>query len=318
MCIIIAKNKIGRLPTEEELKRSFEYNGDGAGFMYVDNGKVVIDKGYMNLESFLKHYKSLLVKYDNFNNKCLVIHCRIGTSGKNDKGNTHPYPISDNVKALKTRHLYHENIGIAHNGIIHGYGTVTGLNDTQEYISKYLYPLYQHYRDFYKNKDMLYQMEMATSSKFAILDKTDTIYYVGNFIEDKGLYFSNNTYKSWAERYSYNYNKYGYGSYKYDSNYDYEYYDSDYELFTREKDKEDEKELDNVTNDEKDNQFYMYPLEKEWYVDLYANGNVEQVGSKDYYYNWKTLELYEKIDGDYVSINSDCPIVYDENGEEIF
>jgi len=324
MCIIIAKDKIGRLPTETELRNSFEWNGDGAGFMYVDNGKVVIDKGYMNIDSFIKHYKSLLIKYNDFNNKCLVIHCRIGTSGKNDKGNTHPYPITDNTRALKSRHLFNENIGIAHNGIIHGYGTATGLNDTQEYISKYLYPLYHHYRDFYKNKDMLYQMEQATNSKFAILDKTDTIYYVGDFIEDKGLWFSNNTYKGYS-RYSYGYGDYGYSSgYKYDySDYEDDYDDS---WFKAKKEEQDEAEQlmlsdDMYKDDEEDkkdtNGFYMYPLQKDWYIDLYGNGNYTLVGDKDYYYNWETLELYEKINGEFVSVVDD-PIIYNENKEEIF
>ena len=47
------RKKNGRLPKEEELKRSFEYNLDGAGFMYVDNGEVVVDKGYMTWNSFI-------------------------------------------------------------------------------------------------------------------------------------------------------------------------------------------------------------------------------------------------------------------------
>ena len=75
MCIIIAKDKKSRIPTEKELKNSFEWNNDGAGFMYVDNNKVVIDKGYMTWESFIKRYKTLLQKYNNFKNKSLVIHC---------------------------------------------------------------------------------------------------------------------------------------------------------------------------------------------------------------------------------------------------
>ena len=328
MCIIIAKDKIGRLPTEKELRNSFNFNGDGAGFMYVDNRKVIIDKGYMNVESFIKHYKSLCEKYNNFENKSLVIHCRIGTSGKNDKGNTHPYPITDDKRALKSRHLFNENIGIAHNGIISGYGTATGLNDTQEYISKYLYPLYHHYRDFYKNKDMLYQMKQATNSKFAILDKTDTIYYVGDFIEDKGLWFSNNTYKSWQDRYNYsydygynNYSDYKYKSYKYhdyDDYDDYEYYDSGYNLFSTKKDEDDIEEfLSNEEKDKGENEFYMYKLPSSWKIDLYRNGNLTPVGEKDYYFNYESLELYEKIDGEYISV-IDNPIVYDENNEEMF
>jgi len=312
MCIIIAKNKVGRLPSETELMNSFENNNDGAGFMYVDNGKVVIDKGYMNYEGFIKHYRTLLDKYNNFKNKSLVIHCRIGTSGKNNKGNTHPYPITDKVKLLRTRHLSRESIGIAHNGIIHGYGTATGLNDTQEYISKFLYPLYFHYRDFYKNKDMLYQMEQATNSKFAILDKTDDIYLVGNFIEDKGLYFSNNTYKDYG------------GYFKYDSKYYDDYYDDYYrdeennwfnKLKQREEEQEETKKLSYTENEYDD--FHLYKLESNWLVDMYGNGNYEKVGSRDYYYDWGTLELLEKINGDYKLVGNN-PIVCDENGEEIF
>lgn len=295
MCIIIAKDKIGRLPTEKELKNAFEYNNDGAGFMYVDNGKVVIDKGYMTYDSFLKHYKSLLNKYNNFKNKSLVIHCRIGTSGRNTKGNTHPYPITDNQKALKTRHLSREPIGIAHNGIIRGYGTATGLNDTQEYISKYLYPLYFHYRDFYKNKDMLYQIEQATNSKFAILDKNDKIYYVGEFIDDNGLNFSNNTYKMescYSYRFSYT-----------------DWYD---ELYNKQQLAQSEEQ--SYWEEESE---YMVPLEKEWYIDLWGNGNAKQIGNKDYWYNYETLELFELRDDDFELIATN-PIIYDENYEEFF
>lgn len=294
MCIIIAKDKIGRLPKEEELKNAFEYNDDGAGFMYVDNGKVVIDKGYMTFESFMKHYKTLLKKYNDFKNKSLVIHCRIGTSGRNTKGNTHPYPITNKVKKLKNIHLSREDIGIAHNGIIHGYGTATGLNDTQEYISKYLFQLYKHYKDFYKNKDMLYQMEKATNSKFAILDNSDTIYYVGEFIDDNGLNFSNSTYEKSYYSYNYGYNYWYGGTYN------------------------KQKEVENKVEDLEDySGEYLLPLESDWYVDLYGSGNVEKVGNKIMWYDYETMELLQEVGGEMELIAAN-PIIYDENFEEIF
>ena len=310
MCIIIAKDKIGRLPTESELKNSYYYNNDGAGFMYVDNGKVVIDKGYMTYDSFIKHYRSLLKKYNNFDNKSLVIHCRIGTSGKNVKGNTHPYPISDKPKLLRTKHLTNENVGIAHNGIIKGYGTATGLNDTQEYISKYLYQLYFHYRDFYKDKDMLYQIEMATNSKFAILDKTDTIYYVGDFVEDKGLNFSNTTYKNDYSYYSYDYKDY---DYKYYEDRYYNNYDWDKTLSLK------EKNYDRYYKDEDEvhEEDYLLQLHEDWYIDLYANGNIERVGSRQLYFDYETLELWEWIDNRYELIMEN-PIIFDEDKKELF
>ena len=302
MCIIIAKDKRGRLPKEEELRNSFKYNDDGAGFMYVDNGKVVIDKGYMTCDSFIKHYKALLEKYNNFKNKCLVIHCRIGTSGKNTKGLTHPYPITDNVRLLKSRHLSNQEIAIAHNGIIKGYGTATGLNDTQEYISKYIYPLYKHYKDFYKNFDMLYQIEMATNSKFAILDNTDTIYYVGEFIDDNGLNFSNDTYLD----YKYSYYNYGY-------NYDYGYgYTKNYTKQVESGISKDTYEDYNYDDD------YLVQLESEWYVDLYGNGEATKVGDSVYWFDYETLELLEQNSLGELEVIALNPIIYDENGDEVF
>ena len=35
MCIIVAKDKNVDVPTIDILKRCFDYNSDGAGFMYV-------------------------------------------------------------------------------------------------------------------------------------------------------------------------------------------------------------------------------------------------------------------------------------------
>lgn len=301
MCIIIAKEKYGRLPSEWELKNSFEYNSDGAGFMYVKNGKVVVDKGYMTYESFIKHYKKLLEDFDNFKNKSLVIHCRIGTSGKNNKGNTHPYPITDNTRLLKTKHLSNLDIAIAHNGIIKGYGTKTGLNDTQEFICKYFYPLYSHYKDFYNNDDIMYGIEVITGSKFAILTSDDELHFIGDFTDDKGLFFSNETYKYsyYGLKYASKYSKYDDEDwYKYDDDY---WYDKAYE---------EQKDID-----EKDG--YMIQLEKNWYIDLYGNGDTEKVGDREYWYDYDTLELFEWTGGEMklVAVN---PMIYDDNYSEVW
>lgn len=299
MCIIIAKDKYGRLPNEEELKNSFEYNSDGAGFMYVKDGKVVIDKGYMTYDAFLKHYKSLLEEFNNFKGKSLVMHFRIGTSGKNIKENTHPFPISSDTRKLRAKHLSQEDIGIAHNGIIKGYGTATGLNDTQEFISKYIYPIYSHFKEFYKNKDIMYGIEVITSSKWVILDKEDNLYYIGDFIEDKGLRFSNNSYTYQP----FDYSKYYGEEYWHKKDLDY-WYDKLYQEQQEQQEKEHEEE-------------YLMQLESGWYVDLYGNGEVRNVGEKEYYLDYETLELLEWVDGDFkvIAVN---PLIYDENYEEIW
>lgn len=297
MCIIIAKEKNGRLPKEEELKNSFEYNSDGAGFMYVDNGQVVIDKGYMTWNSFIGHYKKLLKRYNDFKNKSLVIHCRIGTSGKNTPGNTHPYPISDNAKELRKKTMK-ADIAMAHNGIIKNYGTPTGLNDTQEFIAKYLYPVHKNYKDFYENPYFMEGLEEITGSKLVFLTKEDKLYFVGEFVQDDALSFSNTSYKV-SLNYSYRYNSYYDNDWYYD-----EYYRNKY--YSEQKDYHDKDYLEE----------YMLPLDKDWYYDLKGTGEYKKVGDKDYWYDLYSLVLYEYKEGDFVQL-SDTALVYDENYEEI-
>lgn len=219
MCIIIAKNKNNRLPSKEELKNSFNRNSDGAGFMYVDNGQVVVDKGYMTFDNFYKHYEKLLAKYNNFENKSLVIHLRIGTSGTNTRENTHPYIITNRVDLLH-KTFVKSDLGIAHNGVITDYTPTNNkqnINDTQLFIGTYLYGLYVNYKEFYKNKYITNGIEKITNSKFAILNSKDELFLIGDFVEEDNLMFSNTSYKG-----------YTYKTYKYYDNYTESDYLKDY------------------------------------------------------------------------------------------
>lgn len=313
MCIIISKEKNARLPKEEELKQSFTYNGDGAGFMYVDNGQVVIDKGYMDYNTFIKHYRKLLRRFNNFKNKSLVIHCRIGTSGGNTKANTHPYPITSNTSLLHSVRVV-SDIGIAHNGIISGYGEPKGLNDTQEFIIKYITPLYENYKSFYKNTEIMKGIQKITGSKLAILDKDDNIYYVGDFVEDEGLKFSNTTYKSYTYTYSNSYSKTYNSPYttKEESKFELEdYYDKEYDLDKYGDDFDKYDELDLYDSG-------MTPLAEDYYVDLNGDGNEYiKVGNRKLWFDWGTYYLYEEFKDGELKFLSDCPIIYDNKYVEI-
>ena len=202
MCIIVAKNKRDRLPTKKELEYCFEYNHDGAGFMYTDNGKVIIDKGYMTKEDFLARYKTLCKKYNYFNNKCLVIHCRIGTAGTNSKQNTHPYALTKKINKLHKTYTK-ASIGIAHNGIISDYQPHgdKDINDTQNFIRKYMTKRYKEDKEFYKRQWERTQIEEITNSKWAILDKDDNLYLIGVFMKENNLAFSNSHYKPYEYKY---------------------------------------------------------------------------------------------------------------------
>lgn len=316
MCIIVAKNKITPLPKEEYLKNCFTNNPDGAGFMYVNNNEVVIDKGYMTYKSFIKRYKKLCRKYNNFENKSLVMHFRIGTAGANSKENTHPYPVTYDKNILHKTY-YRTSLGVAHNGIIHDYNPPTGthdVNDTQNFIMKYIYPIYKHYPKFYKNQYVMAGIEEITNSKFAFLDKCDNIYLVGKFeTDDSGVKYSNSNYLPYDYTWKYT-NNYGYYYKNLDKYYEDKYhYDTMYddEDFVKGylNDKEEDKEVDY-------GDLYEIKLEPEWYYSV-DEKNFEKVGDKklvyDYYYDilYETNSLNEE---EYIGRNV---MIFDENGEEM-
>lgn len=215
MCIIVAKNKTNRLPSKKELEYCFDYNHDGAGFMYTDNGKVIIDKGYMTKKDFLKRYDELCKKYNYFINKCLVIHCRIGTAGSNTPQNTHPYALTKKINKLHKTYTK-ASIGIAHNGIISDYQPHgdKDINDTQNFIRQYMVRKFKEDKEFYKRQYERDVIEKMTNSKFAILDKDDNLYLIGVYNKEENLLFSNSHYKPMNYNYYYN-NVYG-GYHQYD------------------------------------------------------------------------------------------------------
>jgi len=195
MCVIIAKDKNDRLPNVKELKQCFDYNNDGAGFMYTDNGKVIIDKGYMTWNSFIKHFNKLVTKYDDFEGKSLVIHFRIGTGGGNNVHNTHGYPLTNKIDEMqKTYNTC--SIGLMHNGIISDYSPQEDYyNDTQEFIKSFVYNLQKFDKEFYKRKYFRDMILDNSRSKWAILDKDDNLYTIGSFSKEDGLAFSNLNHK---------------------------------------------------------------------------------------------------------------------------
>lgn len=300
MCIIIAKMKHKRLPTESELKNSFYNNSDGAGLMYVDNGEVCIEKGFMTYKEFKKRYDELCREYNNFEGKSLVLHFRIGTSSGNTPKNTHPYPISNKENDLHKTRLT-TDLGVVHNGIIHDYnpkGKNPTTNDTQQFIMRYLHPLYSNFKEFYKCKAIMNGIEDITNSKLTFLDTDDKLYFVGDFINKDGLLFSNGTYMDYSSYYS-NIKSGGYSAYNWE----------DYDTL-------DTLSFNNSFNYEDDDfDEELIVLDPSWYVSY--NNMVELVGDRMLEYNVYTGELY-LIDFNNTSIKlSEGALVYDENCEEV-
>lgn len=239
MCIIVSKEKYKKIPSKKILKNCFANNPDGAGFMYTNDNKVVIEKGFFTFNEF---YKRLMEvdKSLNLYKKSLVMHFRIGTSGGYDKGACHPFPVTDNTNEIQ-KTMVITKLGMVHNGIISNF--VYGkLSDTQNFVKDLVYPLLKINSNFLNNKDaidLLYKQSGET--KLCFLDKKDNITYVGNFTTDKGIKYSNTTYKSF-DNYIPNFSKYEYDYDKYKYSYDEYDYDYDYDYNYNKKDKENKEE----------------------------------------------------------------------------
>lgn len=187
MCIIAIKPKNVKMFNKKTIETMFINNPDGAGFMYYDSKlkKVIIKKGFMTL----KELTSELDKHD-FTKTNLILHFRIGTSGKNDKLNCHPYPIYQ-VNGLNVK----TDLGMAHNGILYNYIPYKGcsINDTQLFIHEVLRKLD---KEFLNDKDKTFLIqEIIGTNKLAFLDKNNKVSLIGDFIEDNGYIYSNNSYK---------------------------------------------------------------------------------------------------------------------------
>ena len=223
MCIIVAKKKGINIPNEETLRECFNRNSDGAGLMYVKDGKIHIEKGYMTFAAFIERLSNLN-KELNFKEKSLVMHFRITTSGGTKPENCHPFPISNKVEDLKATSIITEDVAMAHNGIISTYSGVLEndkLSDTQLFVQRAVYPIYQLDHEFYKNEAIMNLFEdIVSTDRLCFLDKDENLYFKGSWQEEDGVMYSNSSYKPYV-----------YTSYSYSSsnsyNYDYDYDDWD-------------------------------------------------------------------------------------------
>ena len=190
MCIIAYSPKNTQIPTASRRAEMFRRNPDGAGFMFPTDGRVHIEKGFMTLDAMEKRLAELSEAYD-FTALPVVMHYRIGTHGGNTPGNTHPFPITKDRKALKQLVL-DVPFAVAHNGIIHCVRPLKGYSDTQEYIVRRL----SHIKPPFSNL-ILRQIGTETGSKFAFMYGSGAVHLVGQFVqdEDDGCSYSNTSYQ---------------------------------------------------------------------------------------------------------------------------
>lgn len=225
MCIIVSKEKNIKIPSKQTLKNCFDNNSDGAGLMYTNKNKVIIEKGFMDFENFYNRVLELDKKL-NLTKKSLVMHFRIGTSGKNDKATCHPFPITDSFEDLRAENTK-TDLAMVHNGVISSFVYGDILSDTQNFVKDFVSCLYSLNKNFLKNKNIKKVLNKAcNNTKLAFLSNDDYIYYFGDFVKDKdGVKYSNSTYSYNYKDYYYNDKIYNFNSKYYDDLYCDEYFD---------------------------------------------------------------------------------------------
>jgi predicted glutamine amidotransferase len=212
MCVVAVKNSGVQFPSDDLMKAMWDSNSDGAGFMYTENGKVHIEKGFMKYEDLMRAVADLKSRVDIVNTP-VVLHFRITTHGGTSPQNTHPFPISSNEKYLKALDLTC-SLGMVHNGIISSVvvDKEAKMSDTMVYIQEVLSPLSMLNKSFYKHDFGKQLMENQIGwSKLAFLDKSGNIELIGSFLKgtkynSKDMLFSNlnhefsrsNIYKTYA------------------------------------------------------------------------------------------------------------------------
>ena len=195
MCIIAVSRAGVKQPTLEQLRTMYSRNPDGAGYMYARDGKVTIHKGFMNFHDFIRSLDN-----EHFTAADPVVyHFRISTQAGVNPRMTHPFPLTKNRNACEKLDLICP-VGVAHNGIIRMTSDAkeTRFSDTAIFITDYMTKLIRRHEDV-TDPAVNTMIEHLTNSKWAIMDgSTGEIVTVGNYQNEGGLLFSNDSFRPWV------------------------------------------------------------------------------------------------------------------------
>ena len=192
MCIICVSPKRVRQPNVTTIRRMFQNNPDGAGYMVARDGKVIISKGFMNVDEYIE-----AIRAEHFTAKDPVVyHFRISTQAGVNPQMTHPFPLTNRIEHMKVLDVECP-CGVAHNGVIRL--TTDPRNreysDTALFIANYLSLIIREPGDL-KDERVLKLIHRLAGSKLAIMDADGYIATVGEYINQKGLLFSNASFET--------------------------------------------------------------------------------------------------------------------------
>jgi glutamine amidotransferase len=180
MCII-ASIPSQSIIEKSTLKRCWENNPHGGGFMYTDGKKVQVVK---EMSSFKRYWKEFLRLREEFPQSTFVCHFRISTHGKINEDNCHPFLVND-------------KLGFVHNGIIRNAPISSDYSDTYMFNETILKNLPNNFQSNLAIMSLVREY-IGSGSKLCFLSNDNKVTYVnkeaGQF-DNNGVWFSNGGYK---------------------------------------------------------------------------------------------------------------------------
>ncbi len=179
MCLAIAKPK-GVVVPREHYENGFDSNSDGAGFAYVERGKIIIEKGFFTFAEFW-------AAFEPHQKKSAVVHFRLATHGKCDAFNCHPWELCDGHFAM------------IHNGIIDIQSTKK-KSDSGHFAHLVLEPAIEQMGIESGAMRYLVENSIGAGNKLCVLGKNDVIHIFneqsGHWLN--GAWYSNHSYEGFS------------------------------------------------------------------------------------------------------------------------
>jgi hypothetical protein len=140
MCIMFLKRADQGFPADEVLKIGWDDNRDGASYSWLDmeTKEWVTIKGLMSWTAFKERFDADRELY-NLDDKEVVVHFRVGTTGGITGGATHPFPAEEQEGLTVNTLEYRSNGVLFHNGTIGK--SNKEYSDSQIGVMKYAWPL---------------------------------------------------------------------------------------------------------------------------------------------------------------------------------
>jgi predicted glutamine amidotransferase len=205
MCLIVLKKKGVPLDASflfRGLKQSAIRNSSGCGYAYKRDNKIALSKGHESVDEMIEELKRVGIRKSDE----LLVHLRNPSpyTGAAKPELCHPFVVTSNKEELDRKRYYGSKSVFAHNGKI---DSDILYNSTDVYTSSDSYLFVKHvlssphfvdimhllYRN--KNTNKTYKKLFGTN-KFAILRPKYSASTFGDFVEDRNLLFSNDSYKS--------------------------------------------------------------------------------------------------------------------------